>query len=82
MLDGDEAGIKSTLRLISTFSDMSLNGNMVVLPDGHDPDSLIKKGGVSAIEKAISHKRPILDYLFESSVAGKNMSTLHRRNVL
>lgn len=79
MLDGDEAGIKSTLRLISTFSDMDLNGNMVVLPEGHDPDSLIKKGGVSAIEEAISYKRPIIDYLFESAMAGKNMSDLNAK---
>ena len=35
MLDGDEAGVKSALRLIGIFSDMDINGNMVVLPPGH-----------------------------------------------
>lgn len=35
MLDGDEAGIKSALRLIGIFSDMDIQGDMVVLPSGY-----------------------------------------------
>ena len=45
MLDGDEAGVKSALRLITLFGEMGINGNMVVLPDGLDPDSLMRREG-------------------------------------
>ena len=65
MLDGDEAGVKSALRLITIFSDMDINGNMVVLPPGHDPDSFVRKEGVDGIQKVVAEKKPILDYFFD-----------------
>jgi len=65
MLDGDEAGIKSALRLISIFSDMDINGNMVVLPSGHDPDSFVRKEGIEGIGKIVTNKKSILDYFFD-----------------
>ncbi len=65
MLDGDEAGIKSALKLIELFAEMGLNGNMVVLPDGHDPDSLVRKNGIQALSDLTSRKKPILDYYFD-----------------
>jgi DNA primase len=65
MLDGDEAGVKSALRLIGIFSDMDINGNMVVLPPGHDPDSFVRKEGIDGIQKVIAEKKSILDYFFD-----------------
>ncbi|HEX2966423.1 MAG TPA: DNA primase [Syntrophorhabdaceae bacterium] len=65
MLDGDEAGIKSALKLIELFAEMGLNGNMVVLPDGHDPDSFVRKNGIEALIDLASGKKPILDYYFD-----------------
>ena len=49
MLDGDEAGIKSALRLITLFAEMGINGNMVVLPEGHDPDSFVRAHGAAGL---------------------------------
>ena len=65
MLDGDEAGVKSALRLISVFSDMDINGSMVVLPSGHDPDSFVRKEGIDGIQKIMENKKSILDYFFD-----------------
>jgi DNA primase len=65
MLDGDEAGVKSALRLIGVFSDMDIHGNMVVLPSGHDPDSFVRKVGIEGIQRVIADKKSILDYFFD-----------------
>lgn len=65
MLDGDEAGIKSALRLIELFGEMGVNGRMVVLPEGHDPDSYVRKEGTKAVVDAIAKKKSILDYYFD-----------------
>ena len=65
MLDGDEAGIKSALRLIELFSELDINGNMVVLPEGHDPDSFVRKEGIEGVNQIINKKKPILDYFFD-----------------
>jgi len=65
MLDGDEAGVKSALRLIGIFSDMDIQGTMIVLPAGHDPDSFVRKEGIEGLKKVIKNKKSILDYFFD-----------------
>lgn len=65
MLDGDEAGIKSALRLIGMFSDMDINANIVILPEGHDPDSFVRKYGKDGVNELFKNKKPILDYYLE-----------------
>ncbi|MCX5813408.1 MAG: DNA primase [Proteobacteria bacterium] len=80
MLDGDEAGIKSALKLIGRLSDMEINGSMVVLPDGNDPDSFIKKEGIDGLNKVIDTKKPILDYYFDYCMAKWGVGTLENKN--
>jgi len=65
MLDGDEAGVKSVLRLIGVFSDMDIRGNMIILPSGDDPDSFVRKEGIEGVKKVIKDKKSILDYFFD-----------------
>ncbi len=76
MLDGDEAGVKSALRLIETLSEMDINAHMVVLPDGHDPDSYIRKEGAEGLKAIIDGKKPILDYFFDYYMGKCKMGSL------
>jgi DNA primase len=80
MLDGDEAGIKSALRLIERLSNMDINGSMVVLPDGHDPDSFIKKEGMDGLSRVVDTKKPILDYYFDYCMAKWGVGTMENKN--
>jgi len=79
MLDGDEAGVKSALRLITLFSEMGVNGNMVVLPDGHDPDTFLRKEGVPGFYKTMEGKKPLLDYFFEFHMKKYGLGSLEGR---
>jgi DNA primase len=81
MLDGDEAGIKSALRLIGLFSELDLNSGMVVLPDGHDPDSFVRKEGVEGLSKVIEKKKPILDYYFDHCMDKWGTKTLESKRI-
>lgn len=65
MLDGDEAGIKSSLRLIPLISESDIECDIVLFPDGHDPDSFTRKEGVEGITKLVGNKKPLLDFLFD-----------------
>jgi DNA primase len=76
MLDGDEAGVKSTLRLIGLFGEMGINGKMVVLPAEHDPDSFIQERGLPGLEEIMLAKKPILDYSFDFHVKRCGLSTV------
>ncbi len=55
LYDGDPAGIKASLRGIDLLLDGGLNVQVVLFPDGEDPDSFIRKVGdqrfVEFIEK-------------------------------
>lgn len=82
MLDGDEAGIKSALRLIGMFAEMDLNGAMVLLPGGHDPDSFVRKEGVEAVRGVIKTKKPILDYYFDYHMKKEGIKTLEGKQSL
>jgi DNA primase len=75
MLDGDEAGIKSALRLIELFAEMDIHGSMIVLPEEHDPDSFVRKEGVEAVHEAITKKKPILDYYFDYYITKNSIKT-------
>ncbi len=76
MLDGDEAGMKSTLRLIGLFGEMGINGKMVILPEAHDPDSFIREKGISGFEELMQSKRTILDYSFDFHMKRCGLSTV------
>jgi DNA primase len=51
--DGDEAGIKASLRGIDMILEEGLNVRVVPLPDGEDPDSYSKKLSASAFQQYI-----------------------------
>ncbi|MBP7529430.1 MAG: toprim domain-containing protein, partial [Syntrophorhabdaceae bacterium] len=81
MLDGDEAGIKSALRLIGLFAEMEVNGNMVVLPEGHDPDSFVREKGADAIVEIAKKRKPILDFYFDYYAEKEKMTTVRGKQV-
>ncbi|MEM6263677.1 MAG: DNA primase [Bacteroidota bacterium] len=46
--DGDAAGIKAALRGIDLLVQEQMNARVLVLPDGHDPDSFVQEKGSQA----------------------------------
>lgn len=54
LYDGDEAGIKASLRGIDLLLEEGLNVRVVLLPDGEDPDSFARKNNTSAFNDFIS----------------------------
>ncbi|HVN23908.1 MAG TPA: DNA primase [Syntrophorhabdales bacterium] len=76
MLDGDEAGMKSTLRLIGLLGEMGINGRMVVLPPQHDPDSFVREKGLSGFQELMESRKAILDYSFDFHMKRCGLSTL------
>ena len=56
LYDGDNAGIKASLRGTDLILEEGLNVKVVVFPDGEDPDSYLKKIGPTAFEKYIQEQ--------------------------
>jgi DNA primase len=57
LYDGDAAGIKASLRGLDMILEEGLNVKVVLFPDGHDPDSYVRKLGTSAFKKYIDDNK-------------------------
>ncbi len=51
--DGDEAGIKASMRGIDLVLEEGMNVKVLLLPDGEDPDSFAKQKGASGFQQFI-----------------------------
>ncbi len=80
--DGDSAGRKAAYRAVDTVLPHLEPGKSVCfafLPDGLDPDDLIRQQGPEAMAAALGRTRPLVDVLFEREWARDDWSTPERR---
>ncbi|OLY92554.1 DNA primase [Cnuella takakiae] len=60
--DGDNAGIKAALRGLDMALEESLNVKLVLIPDGEDPDSYVRKVGAQEFRNFILRNKK--DFIF------------------
>ena len=65
--DGDSAGQAATLRGLDILKSAGLNVKVVVLPDGLDPDDLIKQRGKEAYRKLLDEALTLTEYKLENA---------------
>lgn len=67
--DGDSAGQRAAWRTLELALPALSDGRelrFLVLPEQHDPDSLIRQEGVGGMKRRIEQAPPLSDFLFES----------------
>lgn len=67
LYDGDSAGIKAALRGTDLVLEEGMNVRIVILPDGEDPDSYVRKVGAEAFNQYIQQNKKDL-ILFKASL--------------
>ena len=71
LYDGDEAGIKASLRGLDMILEEGLNVKVVLFPDGDDPDSFVQKFGSAAFKTHVEESKK--DFiLFKTSILLKD----------
>ncbi|MDE6868348.1 MAG: DNA primase [Clostridia bacterium] len=60
--DGDGAGQKANMRGLEILKSEGLNVKVVPLPDGLDPDDVIKQHGAEGYQKCLDSAMPLIDY--------------------
>lgn len=68
--DGDAAGRRAALRAFPICVDeVDLWPRAVFLPEGEDPDSLVREGGVAAMESLIAASGTLIDFYLDDLVS-------------
>ncbi len=63
LYDGDSAGIKAALRGLDMALSQSFNVQLVLLPEGEDPDSYVQKAGAEKFRAYIKeHKQDVISF--------------------
>jgi DNA primase len=83
--DGDQAGRKAAFRAIDVALPLISPGKSLrfaLLPEGEDPDDLIRAAGASAIEEALTAAKPLAEMLFRRETEAGAFETPERRAAL
>ena len=62
MYDGDNAGLKAAERNLEIAIKAGLTTKTVILPDGEDPDDILRNRGVKAMQKFINEANNFIDF--------------------
>ena len=83
--DGDEAGRRAAWRALETTLPAMHDGRQaffMFLPDGQDPDSLVRARGTAAFESAVATADSLGTFLFDHLAAGVDLGTIDGRSRL
>ena len=83
--DGDSAGLQAAYRSVDRALPLLKPGmslSFVFLPQGQDPDDLIRAEGPGAMKEALSATRPLVDVLWERETTTRDLETPERRAAL
>ena len=83
--DGDNAGREAAWRAMEPTFGALKEGRQVrimLLPQQHDPDSLVREEGMDKFEERIGQSQPLSDYFFSALTRGLNLNEMEARSQL
>jgi DNA primase len=83
--DGDNAGLRAAMRGIDRALPLltpTQSLRIAFLPEGRDPDDLIKQSGKSGMDAILKQAKPMIDVVWDIALAGRNLRTPEERGAL
>ena len=74
--DADLAGIKAAKRSIELILEAGLDLKVVTLPEGEDPDSIVRTKGKAEFEKHLNTRKSFIEFLYTFYETEKNINTV------
>ncbi len=74
VFDSDDAGIKAAQRSIEVFDKGYIDAQILVLPEGYDPDSYLFEFGVDSFLDLVSQAQGVIPFLMNSAVKKHGLS--------
>ncbi|WP_224815887.1 DNA primase [Hasllibacter sp. MH4015] len=84
-LDGDKAGLRAAMRLVDLALPLLEGGKslrFVILPEGQDPDDLIRARGAGAMQALLDKAMPMVHLLWQRETEGQVFDSPERRSAL
>ncbi len=84
-LDGDKAGLRAAMRVIDIALPLLEAGKSLrfaLMPEGLDPDDLIKTQGAGAMQKLVDAAIPMVQLLWQREIEGKVFDSPERKAAL
>ena len=72
--DGDSAGQSATLKSLDLFTSQGFEVKIVNLPEGQDPDDVVKNSGYDGYKKLLNSAEPLIDFKLKVIEKGKDLS--------
>ncbi|MBX2906851.1 MAG: DNA primase [Taibaiella sp.] len=83
LYDGDAAGIKAALRGLDMALSKSFNVQLVLLPDGEDPDSFVQKSGAARFHEYIEeHKQDVISFRLQVGLSDAGNDPMKRSKLV
>lgn len=80
--DGDSAGRRAAARAVERVLPLlgpARTVNVAFLPQGDDPDSLIRRGGAGEVQRVLDAALPLVDTIWEFTAAARPLGTPEQR---
>ena len=84
-LDGDTAGLRAAMRVIDLAMPLLEAGKSLrfaLMPEGMDPDDLIRAKGAGAVQKVLDAAMPMVNLLWQRETEGKVFDSPERKAAL
>ncbi|SEK95694.1 DNA primase [Roseovarius azorensis] len=84
-LDGDTAGLRAAYRVVDLALPLLEAGKSLrfaLMPEGKDPDDLLRSDGPGAVQALIERALPMVQVLWQRETAGRNFDSPERRAAL
>ncbi|WP_136066180.1 DNA primase [Modicisalibacter radicis] len=80
--DGDNAGRQAARRALDNVLPQMIDGRQarfLFLPEGEDPDTLVRREGAEAFNDRITCASPLSEFLFEQAAEGRDLQRIEDR---
>ncbi len=84
-LDGDTAGLRAAFRVIDLALPLIEAGHSLrfaLMPEGKDPDDLVRSGGATAVQEVLEASLPMVNLLWRRETEGQIFDSPERKAML
>lgn len=82
VFDSDQAGVRAAARSIEIFCKQNMDIKVLILPEGHDPDSFIREFNSDKFKKKSENAKHAMSFLTDEAVKKHGMSVEARLRII